>query len=40
MTAALRICAGPFARARLRERGLAPDDVLAVPRWADGSSAW
>ena len=36
MKPALRILAGPFARARLRERGLDPADVLAVPGAAGG----
>jgi hypothetical protein len=36
MTRALRIHAGPAARARLRDRGLRPGDVLAVPGAAGG----
>jgi hypothetical protein len=36
MKSALRILAGPVARARLRERGLSPADVLAVPGAAGG----
>lgn len=36
MKPALRILAGPVARAQLRERGLAPADVLAVPGAAGG----
>lgn len=36
MKPALRILAGPVARARLRERGLGPADVLAVPGAAGG----
>ncbi|MDA0234331.1 MAG: phospholipase, partial [Proteobacteria bacterium] len=36
MKPALRILAGPAARAQLRERGLAPADVLAIPGAAGG----
>ena len=36
MKPALRILAGPVARAQLRERGLTPADVLAVPGAAGG----
>jgi hypothetical protein len=34
---ALRILAGPRARARLRERGLQPDDVRVIPAAAGGA---
>src|SRR5262245_20284616 len=33
---ALQIFAGPVARAHLRERGLSPDDVRAIPAAAGG----